>query len=836
MEGLSRSSPSPAASSSGDAQGACTARVLQVDLGRAWEGSLAPRRLILAGGTKAGESEETLLSAPWLLGQAAAERLASWGGTALGLVLLASAQEDLPSDQPEPFVLAVGSAVGRGVPTAARASVLARAPQTGLLGMGQVGSDLGAQLAHSADALVIQGRTELPGAVLVIGGDGARLESLPTLVGRTPAERIRLLDEAYGSGASLTVGSAADVGIPFASLAAGSIGAALKSGEEKADVVGKKGGRPSLVGRGGLGAVLARTGLGAIHVLRRAEVLRPSATDALGQDEADQLSAALRRSPRLAQRSQSGSLELFAAEQSRLAEAQQSRGAGGELVAVQRHGCRGCPTPCGWSFRRSAAESKESAAPQAGRFAALRGLGEDLGLSDPAAALELLARCDDYAVDAKELGTLLELLVQAHRMGQLSGPALFGDLTVLLQWVDILLSGKSLEGLGFTGLEAELILAARSGAQALAASLALENPEAHGSSVRRIARGEPRMAALVGESRGIGQGVAGGLALLVGQCTSTGGADPMRTFPFLLEVFDREDLEKVVGCALPEGADDPGRPEGKGLLACWHQNFVAGVDLTGFCAFSAAGLVADGVLSLVELAEAILPKTLQLEQAASWAGLNAGERLLAAGANVALFARALDDHWARAGSRPGFAPMGEARDRPAWAAAELDHPELLPTHRRLRGIDGRGCVTPEALAGLGSPGPGFSRDQSMGPADAGSDGLGVLESSGTAVRGSASRGTVLLRAQGPLSLALQRSAVLGVCEVSGDGFLCALGESSSLGGFLAELGEELPDLARLLMIKQRLLPAVWRAGRRLRSDAILAPGDELDLVLAIAGG
>ena len=42
-----------------------------------------------------------------------------------------------------------GDGVRRGLPTAARATLASRAPLTGLLGDGQVGSDLGRRLAHN---------------------------------------------------------------------------------------------------------------------------------------------------------------------------------------------------------------------------------------------------------------------------------------------------------------------------------------------------------------------------------------------------------------------------------------------------------------------------------------------------------------------------------------------------------------------------------------------------------------------------------------------------------------------------------------------------------------
>src|SRR6185295_12652036 len=114
-------------------------------------------------------------------------RMASWGGNALGLALLVERARRAPQER-APLVIAVGEAVRAGLPTAARASVLSRAPLSGLFAEGHVGGELGARLARVADALVLAGRTSLPGAVLVVEEDGrCRLEERPALRGATPA-------------------------------------------------------------------------------------------------------------------------------------------------------------------------------------------------------------------------------------------------------------------------------------------------------------------------------------------------------------------------------------------------------------------------------------------------------------------------------------------------------------------------------------------------------------------------------------------------------------------------------------------------------------------------
>ena len=700
-------------------------------------------------------------------GARAAARLAGWGGTALGLALVARARTGAPGSSP--LAVCVGRAVVRGVPTAARASVLARAPLNGRLSWGQVGGDLGRLLARFVDGLLVRGRSTEPGAVLVVDGHGARLEVCEGLVGASPLVRFERLAHAFGPGASLTVGPAAEAGVRFASLAAGGGGAR----------------RASLVGRGGLGLVLAELGLAALHVVDRAEDDRSPDDDA-GRRE---LNEALGRSPRLAVRAEAGSLELFDAERARSGAL---TGADSSLRTVERHGCRGCPTPCGWTFARDAADTG-SAPAQPGRFAALRFLGAGLGLERADDALELLSRCDEWAMDAKEAGAILALAIHGHARGRLVGPSPRGDRRALCGWLDLVAGRVDPRSAGAgPDLPEELASAARRGARAFARSLDLEDAFASTGTVGVDVRP--------------GRAVAGGFATRLGAATSLGGSDPMRTFPFLLEALDREALEARIGAALPAGADDPDDPAGKAVIAWWHQNLVAGIDLTGFCAFSAAGLLADGVVDLDRLAAWLL-------EDASADGTSPGTRLLERGADLLAFASALEARWRAQGGRPEPAPDPEL----ASAIAEV---------QALRGVGSDGALPPALLGGIGTGTlfrSGLERVRATAPT-AGP----VQETEGA--EPDSGPGPVRLRASGPLA---QRLAVAGAVDGALD---LAIDAPRRLTVLLEELVAAEPSLESWLLRDGAVLPAVWRAGRRLRGDDRVRPGDELELVLAIAGG
>jgi aldehyde:ferredoxin oxidoreductase len=682
------------------------------------------------------------------------DRLASWGGTALGLALLAREPAPAPAGA-GPLVLAVGQAVRRALPTAGRASVLARAPLTGLLAEGHVGGSLGPALAWIADALVLSGRARRPGAVLRLGSDGTvALESHPALAGAEPAAVWRVLGTAPDA-AVLRVGPAGERGLPFASLASG-------------------GERPSFVGRGGLGAVLGALGLKAV-------VVEEGPGEPAEHEDARELLHALTASPRLAARAEGGTLELvdaFAVRGDLRARnydepvaPEEARALGDEARArgVSRSGCRGCPTPCGWTFERSDGEKQRA------HFSASYALGTNLGLFSFDDALALLAACDRTGVDAKEVGALLALLARAQERGLVPGEPIWGERERLVACI---------EALAADGGD-ELTAALRGGARAFARAVGLEDE-------------------LTGV-RGMAARPEANLAAVLGQCVSTGGADPMRSFPFLVDAADRDRLEDL--CAdvgpLPDGAGDPSRPAGKGRLVYWHENLVAAVDATGFCAFSTAGLLADGVCDLDTLAGWILPAALCTSEGV-WSALPPGRRLLAAGANLVLLRRELD-------RRYGAAPDA---DRPAWARERLALPGMLDEYTALRGLDGRGAPTPERLAALGTPDALARPETEDAPA----------ESPARPAPSAGAVGRVELRALGPLG------------EVLGAGGGVELPLPTTVLEVLRGAADADARLGRHLLDGERPIPAVWRAGARLQPDAEVHAGDVLDLVTAISGG
>jgi aldehyde:ferredoxin oxidoreductase len=713
-----------------------SARILRIDLGRLSEPARAGA---LAPAPERFEPEDPLLQA-----------VGSWTGSALATSLLLDARRR--GQRPLPFVVAVGSAVRRGLPTAARATVAARSPLSGLYSEGQVGGELGRRLAGLVDAVVLEGHTRLPGAVLLLGPEGqVELLSIPDLADSEVRATGSFLNARFGDSGALLVGPAGEHGVAFASLA---------NAEDP----------PSFVGRGGLGAVFGALGLKALVVKA------PLPPD---PHQAEELKHSLTQSPRLRMRAEGGTLELvhsFAArgdlrarnfdqplerrEAARFSAAAQS-------LTHERKGCRGCPTPCGPVFRDAKGDR------QGARFGTLYALGPNLGLPKLEIGLELLSACDAVGLDAKEMGACLALFALARERGLIDGPPLWGRPAALLDLVAETARGVGegeLLGLGAMRLASEL-------------GLALEARVAKGQAARPEAN----------------------LAAVLGQCVSSRGADPIKSFPFLSgDASDRERLEDLLApLPLPPGAEDLRRPEGKGRIVWWHENLALALDSTGFCAFSAGALLADGILGLDELGEWLLEPEL-LEEL----GGEGGAALQALGATLALLQRELNQEL-------GSAPDA---DRPEWARRQLELEGMWPEYRLLRGLDEEGRTSERARALLGTP-----ELVQVGFPDL-EEPFVLWPRAGGRKLPSQEPGHCTVRSFGPLARAFgAETRMLLQLPVRTDELLDQLARRS-------------PAHESLLLREGRPLAVVYRGGRRLSSGDWIESGDEIDLVVAISGG
>jgi len=381
-------------------------------------------------------------------------------------------------------------------------------------------------------------------------------------------------------------------------------------------------------------------------------------------------------------------------------------------------------------------------------------LGVALGLDDPTDALGLLAACDEVGVDAKEAGAALEVWARARALGLTEDGPSFGVAEDFSGKIRDLARG---EGEGW---------ALSLGAEGLAERFGLEAPTSRGEALR------PR------------HGVGGTLAAEV----AARGAEPMRTFAFLLEGgIPRERAAKIVApLGLSSRGLDPEDAREKGRLVWWHENFVAAIDSTGFCAFSAAGALADGVMELEELAAELLGVPTSSA---------AREEFLSRGAALCLLA------------------LEVTGPRTSGSSSLDELMEPWEEYRALRGLDSAGAVLPEVAAGLGRGGVlrwdrAGSVTEEERPAHSQARGDGELSFSGTGELGHALGDKLVLSVELPLSM---REA-------------------------LEVLSRERAEVRKLLFVNESPIATGWRDGERVDLDDQLADGDHLDLVLAVGGG
>jgi aldehyde:ferredoxin oxidoreductase len=538
-----------------------------------------------------------------------------------------------PLSARNPLLLGVGPMVAAGVPSAARVTFTSTGPLTGLFCDSNAGGSLGLRLAGAGiDHLAIVGRAAAP-SCLVVERDGAvGVLETPELWGLSPEETDARLAERFGDCETARIGVAGERGVLFSGI-----------------VSARR--RPSLSGRGGLGAVMGSKNLKAIVV--RAP-LPPREAD---PGSCRNLVAALLESPRLRMRAERGTLDLLQAYAAMgdLRERNFGRALPAEAIASLdpdaihekhaegRRGCTGCPTPCGFLYGGVDLTKGRRA-----EFGAVYALGPNLGVADFEGVLRLLEAADGLGLDAIELGTTLAAYAAAVERGEVDGGApVWGDLPRLLGLVDSL---ARREGPG---------AALADGAAGFARSI-----------------GKPDLAP---HAKGLGGRPEKNLASVLGQCVSTRGGDHMRAFPFLLfGGGNRAAIDRVFG-PLPEEGYDPERPAAKGRLVWWHENFKAAIDAAGFCAFSAAALIADGLFTPGAVA-ALLP-----EGDATWEGF------FAAGERIVQVQRAFN---ARRGAT-------RADDLPSWALADLSREGMLGEYYRWRGLSEAGTPTRKRLHSLG---------------------------------------------------------------------------------------------------------------------------------------
>ncbi|MGW3348758.1 aldehyde ferredoxin oxidoreductase family protein [Nonomuraea rubra] len=354
------------------------------------------------------------------------------GGVGLGTWLLhrlAPAGVD-PLAPAAPLAFVFSSLVGTPLTTSAKFAVVAKSPLTGLLTDALASSQFaiaGKLTGH--DAIVIRGRADEL-SVLLIDGDGVRLEPAPELAGLPAAEAESAARERFGrTWRTAAIGPAGERQVRYATIS--------------------HDGRHA--GRGGLGAVMGAKNLKAVLVR--------AGTKVSVADQAGVLAAArdLRRrsfGPATAKYRELGTLANLLAFNAvstlptRNFTAATFEGAPRlaaeelhELRGVARNSCASCSIGCEHIY------SRKGGGKQRMEYENVFALGPLCGVSDPDEVFAASARCDELGIDTISAGGTIAWAMECVERGLLDEPWLkFGDGAALLRALDAI--GERSPGLG----------------------------------------------------------------------------------------------------------------------------------------------------------------------------------------------------------------------------------------------------------------------------------------------------------------------------------------------------------------------------------------------------
>ncbi|HEY7597373.1 MAG TPA: aldehyde ferredoxin oxidoreductase family protein [Actinophytocola sp.] len=344
------------------------------------------------------------------------------GGVGLGTWLLhrlAPPQVD-PLAPEAPLAFVFSSLVGTPLTTSAKFAVVAKSPLTGLLTDALASSQFaiaGKLTGH--DAIVIRGHADEL-SVLLVDGDGARLEPAPELAGLPAANAETQARQRFGRGwRTAAIGPAGERGVRYATIS--------------------HDGRHA--GRGGLGAVLGAKNIKAVLV--------KAATKVGVADQESVLRAArdLRKrsfGPATAKYRELGTLANLLAFNAvstlptrnftaatfdgapRLAAEELH-----ELRGVARNSCASCSIGCEHIYARKGGGSQRM------EYENVFALGPLCGVDDPDDVFAASARCDELGIDTISAGGTIAWAMECVERGLIDEPWLrFGDGAALLRALD----------------------------------------------------------------------------------------------------------------------------------------------------------------------------------------------------------------------------------------------------------------------------------------------------------------------------------------------------------------------------------------------------------------
>jgi aldehyde:ferredoxin oxidoreductase len=353
------------------------------------------------------------------------------GGAGLGAWLmhrLAPAGVD-PLGPEAPLAFCFSPLVGTPLTTSAKFAVVAKSPLTGMLNDALASSHFaiaGKLTGH--DAIVVRGARAEP-SVLLVDGDGPRLEPAGDLWGLSAADAEERLRERLGKAWRVaSIGPAGERLVKYATLS--------------------HDGRHA--GRGGLGAVLGSKLIKAVAVRPVTKVASadPSAVLAAARDlrarSFGPATAKYRELGTLANLLAFNAIATLPTRNFREATFDEAPKLSAEDLAeargVARDSCASCSIGCEHIYKRSGGGKARV------EYENVFALGPLCGVSDPDAVLEASARCDELGLDTISAGGTIAWAMECAERGLIDAPWLrFGDAGALLRAIEEI---GAREGLG----------------------------------------------------------------------------------------------------------------------------------------------------------------------------------------------------------------------------------------------------------------------------------------------------------------------------------------------------------------------------------------------------
>jgi aldehyde:ferredoxin oxidoreductase len=478
------------------------------------------------------------------------------GGSGLGTWLmhrLAPPRVD-PLSPEAPLAFVFSPLVGTPLTTSAKFAVVAKSPLTGMLNDALASSHFAiAGKLTGNDAIVVRGACDEP-SVLLVDGDGPRLEPAGDLWGLPAAEAEERLRERLGKAWRVaSIGPAGENLVRYATVS--------------------HDGRHA--GRGGLGAVLGAKLLKAVAVRSATKVAPadPKAVLAAARDLRERSFG-----PATAKYRELGTLANLLAfnaiatlptrnfQASTFSDAPRLAAEDlAEARGVARESCASCSIGCEHIYK--GADGKNTRVEYENVFA----LGPLCGVSDPDAVLAASGRCDELGLDTISAGGTIAWAMECVERGLIDAPWLrFGDADALLRILDEI---GAREGLGALLAEGSRAAAAHVGQGSLAFAPQVKGLELPGYEPRTL---QAMALGLAVNARGADHNRSGAYeADLSGRHDRLAGGEPHVAAAIVTE--DRSAvMDSLILCKFLRGVFEDPFPEWARLLSA-----VTGWDIDG---------------------------------------------------------------------------------------------------------------------------------------------------------------------------------------------------------------------------------------------------------------